>query len=174
MNIAVGMKRRFFAPPLVMFGLYYTVAKKERPSFLQFAAAFPFAALAFRCSCFLDVKAFRAPEAASRSGAWCEAGEWQPQVPDAPADKLLLAAAYYHIKSENIHPFADGNGRTGRLTMNYFLVLNGHPPVTIHQEDRKDYYAALEAWDERQELEPMEAFLRQQAVKTWEKQLGRR
>ena len=90
-----------------------------------------------------------------------------------PADKLLRAAAYYHAKFENIHPFADGNGRTGRLTMNYFLVLNGHPPVTIHEEDRKDYYAALEAWDERQELEPMEAFLRQQLIKTWEKQLGR-
>ncbi|MBR3555703.1 MAG: Fic family protein [Oscillospiraceae bacterium] len=91
-----------------------------------------------------------------------------------PADKLLRAAAYYHAKFENIHPFADGNGRTGRLTMNYFLVLNGHPPVTIHEEDRKDYYGALEAWDERQELEPLEGFLRQQAVKTWEKQLGRR
>ncbi len=90
-----------------------------------------------------------------------------------PADKLLRAAAYYHVKFENIHPFADGNGRTGRLTMNYFLVLNGHPPVTIHQEDRKDYYAALEAWDEGQELEPMEVFLRQQLIKTWEKQLGR-
>ena len=58
--------------------------------------------------------------------------------------------------------------------MNYFLVLNGHPPITIHEEDRKDYYGALEAWDERQELEPMEDFLRQQAVKTWEKQLDRR
>ena len=57
--------------------------------------------------------------------------------------------------------------------MNYFLVLNGHPPVTIHEEDRKDYYGALEAWDERQELEPLEDFLRQQLTKTWEKQLGR-
>ena len=52
--------------------------------------------------------------------------------------------------------------------MNYFLVLNGHPPITIHQEDCKDYYAALETWDERQELAPMEAFLRVQTVKTWE------
>jgi len=38
--------------------------------------------------------------------------------------------------------------------MNYFLVMNGHPPITIHQEDRKDYYSALEAWDESQELLP--------------------
>ena len=95
------------------------------------------------------------------------------ELHDIPADKLLWAAAYYHVKFENIHPFADGNGRTGRLTMNYFLVMNGHPPVTIHQEDRKDYYAALEAWDERQELAPMEAFLREQTIKTWKKQLER-
>lgn len=90
-----------------------------------------------------------------------------------PVGKLLRAAAYYHVKFENIHPFADGNGRTGRLTMNYFLVMNDHPPITIHQEDRKEYYAALEAWDERQELASMEAFLREQTVKTWEKQIER-
>ena len=102
-----------------------------------------------------------------------EMDELLNELQDIPSDKLLRAAAYYHVKFENIHPFADGNGRTGRLTMNYFLVMNGHPPITIHQEDRKDYYAALEAWDERQELMPMETFLRAQTVKTWEKQIER-
>ena len=90
-----------------------------------------------------------------------------------PADRLLRAAAYYHVKFENIHPFADGNGRTGRITMNYFLVLNGHPPITIHQENRKAYYTTLEAWDERQELLPMESFLIEQTVKTWARQIER-
>lgn len=102
-----------------------------------------------------------------------EMGELLEELRDIPTDKLLRAAAYYHVKFENIHPFADGNGRTGRLTMNYFLVTHNHPPITIHQEDRKAYYAALEAWDERQELAPMEAFLREQTVKTWEKQIVR-
>ena len=102
-----------------------------------------------------------------------EMNELLGELKDIPADQLLRAAAYYHVKFENIHPFADGNGRTGRLTMNYFLVMNGHPPITIHREDRKEYYAALEAWDERQELAPMEAFLRAQTVKTWEKQIER-
>ena len=95
------------------------------------------------------------------------------EMHDVPSEKILLAAAYFHVKFENIHPFADGNGRTGRITMNYFLVLNGHPPITIHQEDRKAYYAALEAWDERQELLPMESFLMEQTVKTWAKQIER-
>ena len=57
--------------------------------------------------------------------------------------------------------------------MNYFLVMNGHPPITIHQEDRKDYYSALEAWDESQELTQMVQFLKEQTVKTWEKQVLR-
>ena len=57
--------------------------------------------------------------------------------------------------------------------MNYFLVMNNHPPITIHQEDRKDYYAALEVWDERQEPGRMEAFLREQTVQTWKKQIER-
>ena len=102
-----------------------------------------------------------------------EIQELLSELQNIPTDRILRAAAYFHVKFENIHPFADGNGRTGRLAMNYFLVTNNHPPVTVHQEDRKSYYAALEAWDERQELAPMETFLREQTTKTWEKQIVR-
>ena len=102
-----------------------------------------------------------------------EIRELLSELQNIPTDRILRAAAYFHVKFENIHPFADGNGRTGRLAMNYFLVINNHPPVTVHQEDRKSYYAALEAWDERQELAPMETFLREQTRKTWEKQIVR-
>ena len=89
------------------------------------------------------------------------------------AKNALTAAAYFHVKFENIHPFADGNGRAGRLVMNYLLLLLDHPPVIIHEEDRKDYYAALEAWDTDQDLDPMKEFLQEQTVKTWQKQLDR-
>ncbi len=85
----------------------------------------------------------------------------------------LTAAAYFHAKLENIHPFADGNGRTGRLMMNYFLVLHGHPPIIIHEEDRKVYYTALEAWDAGQRLEPLTEFLKEQTAKTWKRQIER-
>lgn len=102
-----------------------------------------------------------------------EMAELLAEMVDIPIEKVLTAAAYFHAKFENIHPFADGNGRTGRLAMNYFLVTNGHPPITIHEEDRKGYYDALEAWDTRQELEPLRQFLREQTVKTWQKQIGR-
>ena len=89
------------------------------------------------------------------------------------AKNALTAAAYFHVKFENIHPFADGNGRAGRLAMNYLLLLLDHPPVIIHEEDRKDYYAALEAWDADQDLDRMKEFLQEQTVKTWEKQLAK-
>lgn len=73
-----------------------------------------------------------------------EMSELLSELKDIPNDKTLTAAAYFHAKFENIHPFADGNGRAGRLSMNYFLVMHNHPPVIIHEEDRKAYYEALE------------------------------
>lgn len=102
-----------------------------------------------------------------------EMDELLSELKNIPDSKVLTAAAYYHVKFENIHPFADGNGRTGRLTMNYYLLIHNHPPVIIHEEDRKSYYSALEAWDERQELTPMVDFLKEQTAKTWAKQIER-
>lgn len=102
-----------------------------------------------------------------------EISELIDEINDIPDEKVLIAAAYFHAKFENIHPFADGNGRAVRLIMNYILLLHNHPPIIIHEEDRKDYYAALEAWDSRQSLEELISFLQEQTVKTWKKQLQR-
>ncbi len=53
-------------------------------------------------------------------------------------------AAIFHAVFETIHPFADGNGRTGRLLMNYMLVQAGYWPVNVRcKEDRQIYYDAL-------------------------------
>lgn len=102
-----------------------------------------------------------------------EMKELLDELQNVADDKALIAAAYFHAKFENIHPFADGNGRTGRLAMNYYLVMHNHPPVIIHEEDRKAYYSALEAWDRKQELTPLLDFLREQTAKTWEKQIAK-
>ena len=102
-----------------------------------------------------------------------EVRELLDELKNVNEDNALTAAAYFHDKFENIHPFADGNGRTGRLVMNYFLLIKNHPPIIIHEEDRKEYYEALEAWDERQDLEAMVEFLKDQTAKTWEKQINK-
>lgn len=100
-----------------------------------------------------------------------EMAELMDELQDLMQEDALTAAAYFHVKFENIHPFADGNGRTGRLAMNYLLVMLGHPPIVVHEEDRKEYYAALEAWDTKQDLKVMISFLRSQTVKTWRKRV---
>lgn len=88
-------------------------------------------------------------------------------------EKALVAAAYFHAKFENIHPFADGNGRCGRTLMNYFLISHNHPPITVYEEDRNQYFKALEAFDTEQDLKPLTVFLKDQCSKTWEKKLER-
>ena len=57
--------------------------------------------------------------------------------------------AKQHVLFETIHPFDDGNGRTGRIILNYFLITAGYPPVILKgdEENKKRYYRALEQGD---------------------------
>lgn len=102
-----------------------------------------------------------------------ELTELLAELEDVRPEQALTAAAYFHAKFENIHPFADGNGRAGRLLMNYLLLLWDHSPIIIHEEDRRDYYAALERFDRAQDLDVLTAFLKGQTVKTWSARVER-
>ena len=55
--------------------------------------------------------------------------------------------ASLHCRFEQIHPFLDGNGRTGRLVLNLILVRMGYPPVIIYKRDRNEYLRALRRAD---------------------------
>ncbi|MDY0290097.1 MAG: Fic family protein [Sphaerochaeta sp.] len=88
-------------------------------------------------------------------------------------ETLLKAGAYFHAKFEYIHPFADGNGRVGRTLLNYFLMINGHPPLIVYEEDRGRYFDSLRFYDRDEDLEPMFEFLRFSVEKTWEKSIAR-
>ena len=56
---------------------------------------------------------------------------------------IFTKVARYHIEFEKIHPFEDGNGRTGRLLINYELIKNNLPPVVIEKEGRVKYFEFL-------------------------------
>ena len=60
---------------------------------------------------------------------------------------LVLATGFHH-KFEKIHPFMDGNGRTGRMLLNYILLINHYPPLIIHTKIRTEYLKALRIADE--------------------------
>ena len=88
-------------------------------------------------------------------------------------NEILKTAAYFHLRFEFIHPFADGNGRVGRTLLNYFLITKDHPPLIIHEDEKDKYYAALEAYDKAEDISPMHSFLQKQLERTWEKTLQR-
>ena len=74
---------------------------------------------------------------------------------------------------ERIHPFEDGNGRTGRLLMNYELLKNGMAPIVIPKDERGKYFSFLSNSDpkglsqffrelEEKEIEHMKKFVEMQ------------
>ena len=91
------------------------------------------------------------------------------EVNGSDGEEILKTAAYFHANFENIHPFADGNGRVGRTLLNYYLMLNNHPPVIIYEEDKIKYYEALNIFDEKLVIDDLCEFLKWQCVKTWGK-----
>jgi len=61
------------------------------------------------------------------------------------AEHPVVTAAKLHFDLVTIHPFADGNGRTSRLTQNLALIESGYPPVLIHEAERARYFDILQA-----------------------------
>jgi hypothetical protein len=62
-------------------------------------------------------------------------------VAESPIVRAILA----HLEFVTVHPYADGNGRLARLLMNVALMGEGLPWVTIRNDDRAQYFAALHA-----------------------------
>ena len=72
---------------------------------------------------------------------WC-----REKLVETDVNPILLAAVFHH-RFISIHPFDDGNGRTGRILMNFILMQLGYPPVIIKTDDKLNYYHALQQAD---------------------------
>lgn len=63
--------------------------------------------------------------------------------------------AIFHLKFESIHPFIDGNGRCGRLLINFDLIKNGYPNINIKFTDRLKYYNCFTEYHVNKTFIPM-------------------
>jgi len=74
----------------------------------------------------------------------------------------LVLGAVVHNQFENIHPFADGNGRVGRILLNNILIKHGLPPINIDMKNRVEYYSSLQEYQKNQNLKPtIELFMKE-------------
>lgn len=71
-------------------------------------------------------------------------------------EHIIPRLARFHIEFEGIHPFIDGNGRTGRLLINLELMKAGYPPIDIKFTDRVAYYKAFDEYHTKHNSRTME------------------
>ena len=79
----------------------------------------------------------------------------------------LRLATEFHARFEKIHPFEDGNGRTGRIFLNAMLLESGYPPLIIRKTAKVAYFSSLEAYDNGYK-DKLERFLLDKIKKTFE------
>ena len=71
----------------------------------------------------------------------------------------LVLASHFHAEFEKIHPFVDGNGRVGRLLINFIMRKNKLPMINIPKKRRFKYYEVLHAAQYKNNLKPFVKFL---------------
>ncbi|MFA6917795.1 MAG: Fic family protein [Candidatus Gracilibacteria bacterium] len=64
--------------------------------------------------------------------------------------------ARFHLEFEHTHPFIDGNGRMGRVIINYQLLRLGFPPIIIRDKGKQNYYKSFVEYDEKTGTKRME------------------
>ena len=68
----------------------------------------------------------------------------EKQTSNSFGGEYLETVSIFHLRFEGIHPFIDGNGRTGRLILNLELIKSGLLPINIKFADKREYYACFD------------------------------
>jgi excisionase family DNA binding protein len=68
---------------------------------------------------------------------------------------IIETAALFHLDFKGIHPFIDGNGRTGRLILNLMLMQAGYPPIDVKFTDKRKYCACFDSYYRDKNASPM-------------------
>lgn len=74
-------------------------------------------------------------------------------------EDIFIKSVIFHHKFEKIHPFADGNGRCGRMLLNLMLLNQNYPPIIVTKKNRSKYIDALSIADKKENYIPLISFL---------------
>lgn len=92
---------------------------------------------------------------------------------NASVDKhIIKRIALFHLTFEHIHPFVDGNGRIGRVLINYLLIREGYVPINIKFTDRAAYYDAFSEFDKAGKTSIMERIVGRALTNSYHKRLA--
>lgn len=85
----------------------------------------------------------------------------------AKKNDILVAASYFHARFKFLSPFSIGTDILDRFLTNYFLVLNGHPPVLFLSSTKEDYLTGLEQFDVYEDIDLLVKYFRDQIIDYW-------
>lgn len=94
------------------------------------------------------------------------------QLSADPTESIVLRVARFHLEFESIHPFVDGNGRIGRVLVNYILIREGYVPINIAFVERSKYFDAFSEYHKEQRTKAMEQIVFLALANSYHKRLA--